>query len=324
MNRRKIGNLEVSAVGYGCMGLSQGFGPETEDGKAVRLLQKAYETGYTFFDTAEAYGNGKNEELVHKALHAVRNQIEIATKLVLPEIPISNLQKEIESHLDASLKRLDTDRIDLYYLHYIPAWLDVEETAGCMGRMLQKGKIRGWGLCQCSEQELRLSHAVTPLTAIQGEFSMMARMFEKDVLPACEELGIGFVAFSPLAKGFLSGETKADAEYTGFDFRRVLTRFSRENVLANQPLVDLLQHFAAQKEVSMAQLSLAWILHKSPSLVPIPGARSEKRIKENHAAAQVTFTEAEFNALEAELAKIEIHGDRSIADLAKIYEIDNK
>lgn len=199
MDRRKIGNLEVSAVGYGCMGLSQGFGPETEDGEAVRLLQKAYETGYTFFDTAEAYGNGKNEEL-----------------------------------------------------------------------------------------------------------------------------GIGFVAFSPLAKGFLTGEIKADAEYTGFDFRRVLTRFSRENVLANQPLVDLLQYFAVQKEVSIAQLSLAWILHKSPSLVPIPGARSEKRIKENHAAGQVTFTEAEFDALEAELAKIEIHGDRSIADLAKIYEIDNK
>lgn len=324
MERRKLGDLEVSAVGYGCMGLSQGFGPETEDREAVRLIQKSYEMGYTFFDTAEAYGNGKNEELVSKALHAVRNKVEIATKIVLPQAPVSNLQREIEAHLDISLKHLDTDRIDLYYLHYIPDWLDVEETAACIGKMMQKGKIRGWGLCQCSEQQLRSAHAIAPLTAVQGEFSIMARMFEKDVLPACEELGIGFVAFSPLAKGFLSGETKADAEYPGFDFRRVLTRFSRENVLANLPLVDLLQRFAAEKEVSPAQLSLAWILHKSPSLVPIPGARSEKRIKENYDAGQISFTKAEFAALEAELVKIEIHGDRSVADLAKMYEIDNK
>lgn len=319
MKKRFLGksNMEVSAVGYGCMGLSHGYGEVPEETEAVRLIRKAYELGCTFFDTAEAYGASHNEKVVGNGIKPFRDKIVLATKLHLNR-SMGDTETVIRSHLEESMKRLGTDYIDLYYQHRIEDDDAVEEVAEVMGKLITEGKIRGWGQSQSTPEQIRRAHAVTPLAAVQSEYSMMERMFEKEVIPTCEELGIGFVSFSPLASGFLSGKYTVDTSYSGDDVRRVITRFARENIAANQPLLDLLQHFADAKGATPAQISLAWMLHKKPFLVPIPGMRRDERIIENLGAAAVELTDGEFAQIEAELAKIEIHGNRTDADIAKL------
>ncbi len=326
MKKRKIGaaGLEVSAVGYGCMGLSHGYGETPEKDEAIALMRNAYELGCNFFDTAEAYGAGENEKLVGEGIAPIRQNLILATKFrIYPDEEVSTmpqLMKAVESHLDASLKRLKTDYVDLYYQHRVSKQIPVEAIAWCMGELIKKGKIRGWGQSQSTAEQIRLAHAVTPMTAVQSEYSMMERTFEKEVIPACGELGIGFVPFSPLGSGFLSGKYTPAQEYKGDDVRRVITRFEKENMVANQPLLDLLHLFAQEKNATPAQISLAWMLHKYKFLVPIPGSRKPERIAENLHAADLELTPEEFNRIEAELANIEIHGNRTDEDIARLYQ----
>ncbi len=322
MQKRKLRNLEVSAVGFGCMGFSHGYGPGPGDDEAIQLMRKAFELGCTFYDTAESYGAGANERLAGRALAPIRNQVAIATKFLMREaLPGVELRKEIRARLEASLARLGTDHVELYYQHRVPESIPIEEVAGVMGELIAEGKILGWGQSQASEEQIRRAHAVTPLSAIQSEYSMMERMFEKDVIPACGELGIGFVPFSPLASGFLSGKVTARDTYTGDDVRRVITRFQADNICANQPLLDLLAEIAKEKGATPAQISLAWMLHKKDFIVPIPGMRKMERIRENLGAADVLLTAVEFERIESALAKIEIHGNRTDEDIAKLRNI---
>lgn len=325
MKTRKLRDVEVSAVGYGIMGFSHGYGSRPSREEAIRLIRLSYDLGCTFFDTAEGYGNGENEELLGEAVRSFRGKTVIATKFN-PIRSGTNLSKgtpmqQIEQRLDASLKRLGMDYVDIYYLHRITDDISVEEIAGVMGRFIEKGKIRGWGLSQADAEQIYRANAVTPLSAIQNEYSMMERMYEKEVIPACRELGIGFVPFSPMASGFLSGKYNKDTVYAGDDVRRVITRFERENVVANQPLLDMLNEFAERKKATPAQISLAWMLHKEDFIVPIPGMRKEERVKENLGAADVELTDAEYLQLEAELGKIEIHGNRTDEDIARLREV---
>ncbi len=323
MQKRKIGvaGLEVSAIGYGCMGLNHGYGPVPTKKESLRLLRDAVDMGYTFFDTAEEYGAGKNEELVGEALEAVRDQVVIATKFGGNTVregkvyPIELSPAEIRQRLEASLRRLRTDRIDLYYQHRVSKSYPVEEIADLMGELIREGKILGWGVSQATEDEVRRGHAQTPLTAVQSEYSMMERMFEKDVIPACEELEIGFVPFSPLAGGFLSATVNSGDVFTGDDVRRTITRYREDNLQANRPLAEFLIKFAEEKGATPAQISLAWMLHKKPFIVPIPGTKSRDRMSENIGAAAVSLTDGEFERLETELSKIKIHGNRTDKDI---------
>lgn len=323
MKTRKLRGLEVSAIGYGCMGLSHGYGAVPEHDEAIRLIRKAYELGCTFFDTAEVYGAGSNEVLVGEAIKPFRNNVILATKLHLDgEYTEEQVNDLLRSHLNASMERLDTDYVDLYYLHRMPKLYPIEYIAKAMGNLIDEGRIKGWGLSQCSEDELRRANAVTPVTAVQCEYSIMERMFEKTIIPVCEELGIGFVSFSPLASGFLSGKYNADTVYKGDDVRRVITRFSKENVERNQPLLTLLNQYAEEKGATPAQISLAWMLHKKDFIVPIPGMRKDTRIIENLGAAEVELSDAEFDRIEAELKKITIYGNRTDEDIAKLKTMD--
>jgi aryl-alcohol dehydrogenase-like predicted oxidoreductase len=325
MKTRKLRNLEVSAVGLGCMGFSHGYGLASDKNEAIELIRKAYELGCNFFDTAEGYAAGSNEELVGEALKPIRNNIVLSTKFRISNSEAGSREKMLESvkkHLEASLKRLKTDHVELYYQHRINKDIPVEEIAYCMACLIKEGKIIGWGQSQSTEEEIRRAHIVTPLTAIQSEYSIMERMFEKDVIPICRELGIGFVPFSPLASGFLSGKYNADTKYEGDDVRRVITRFNKENVMANQPLLDLLKKYAEQKKATPAQISLAWMLHKEDFIVPIPGSRKVERIQENLGAADVELTSDEYSQIELELSKIEIHGNRTDDDIAKLKELN--
>jgi len=320
MKSRKLGNLEVSSVGYGCMGLSGGYGDTPTKEEAVKTIRAAYDMGCTLFNTAEFYVmDTVNEELVGEALKDIRSKTAISTKFLITEKPEDkSIEQVLRSRLEASLKRLDTDHIDLYTQARVNKDIPLEDLAHCMGKFIEEGKILGWGLSQATAQQIKKSHAVTPLTAIESEYSMMERTFEKEVIPFCEENNIGFLAFSPLANGFLSGKIDANTEYEGVDARKVITRFDKENIIANQPLVSLLNKFAEEKEATPAQISLAWILHKKDFIVPIPGSRKLHRIEENLGAADVSLTDEEFNQLETELSKIEIHGDRKDEDLEKL------
>jgi aryl-alcohol dehydrogenase-like predicted oxidoreductase len=322
MQKRKLGNggFEVSAVGLGCMGFSHGYGPGPSENDSIDLMRKAFDFGCTFFDTAESYAAGENERLVGRALAPIRNEVVLATKFHMAgHISRAQLGKEVRERLDASLTRLGTDHVELYYQHRVPDSIPVGDVASVMGELIAEGKILGWGQSQSTEDQIRNAHAIAPLTAIQSEYSMMERMFERDVIPACEELGIGFVPFSPLASGFLSGKVTANETFIGDDVRRVITRFDKDNIRSNQPLLDLLRTFARDKGATPAQISLAWMLHKKHFIVPIPGMRSVERIQENLGAADVELTEQEFERIEAELAKIEIHGNRTDEDIAKLY-----
>lgn len=321
MKSRFLRNLKVSAIGYGCMGLSHGYGAVPERSESIKLIQSAYEMGCTFYDTAEAYGAGDNEHLVGEAIKPFRKQVVLATKLHLNKKD-GDTATVVRTHLEASLKRLGTDYVDLYYQHRIDDDDKVEEVAEVMGKLIKEGKIIGWGQSQATAHQIRRANAITPLTAIQSEFSMMERMFEKDVIPACEELGIGFVPFSPLASGFLSGKYTKNQIYSGDDVRRVITRFAPENMERNQPLLDLLNVMAQKKSATPAQISLAWMLHKKSFIVPIPGMRRVERMKENFGATNVTLTTEEYEQLEAELAKITLYGNRTDLDIAKLRNMD--
>ena len=324
MQARILGKngLAVSAIGMGCMGFSHGYGAVPPEAESIRLMRRAFELGCTFYDTAEVYGPYVNEELTGKAVAPFRKEIVLATKFSPFPLPGQDADKlsraGVRHALEDSLRRLGTDYIDLYYLHRVPCDCPLEDVAGWMGEFIREGLVRGWGLSQPSEDQVRRAHAVTPLAAIQSEYSMMERMFEKDVIPACEELGIGFVPFSPLASGFLSGKYGQDSRYEGDDVRRVITRFAKENVKANQPLLDLLHEYAEAKKATPAQISLSWMLRKKDFIVPIPGMRKEERIVENLGAVDVSLSDDEFAALERALGAIAIHGNRTDEDIARL------
>ena len=327
MQTRKLGTLEVSSIGMGCMGFTPGYGACPDEKESIRLIRKAFDLGCTFFDTAEIYSAYGNELLVGKALNPIRDKVVLSSKVHPAILPGQNFpegkmsRRGIFSALDGSLRRLQTDHLDLYYVHRVPEATDVEELAHVFGELIQDGKILGWGVSEATVEQIRKANAVTPLTAVQSEYSMMARQWEKDVIPLCAELGIGFVAYSPMASGFLSGKYTVDTEYKGDDVRRVITRFSKKNVMANQPLLDLLFKYAAEKHATPAQISLAWLMHRGDFIVPIPGMRRDERIKENLGAADVILTDEEFARLETELDKIIIHGDRKDEDIAKLGTI---
>lgn len=320
MKTRRLRDLDVSAIGFGCMGFSHGYGALPERNESVRLIRYAYDRGYTHFDTAEGYGAGDNERLVGEAIAPIRQRVTIATKMRVGAAGSGNsIEKQVRQHLDASLQRLGTDRVELYYQHRQTPGVPVEEVAEAMGKLIADGKVLGWGLSQADANLIRRAHSVTPLTAVQNEYSMMERMYERDVLPTCAELKIGFVPFSPLASGFLSGKVSPETKYSGDDVRRVITRFAEENVRANLPLIDMLQKSAKERNATPAQISLAWMLAKEPFIVPIPGSRKTERIDENAAAAEIELSEDEMAALEAALKRIPIHGNRTDEDIMKLY-----
>ena len=309
----------MSAVGLGCMGFSHGYGAVPEDDEAVRLIRDAFDLGCTFFDTAESYGDGANEVLVGRALAPIRDQVVLATKFMIRQaFSAAELRGEIRGRLDGSLRRLGTDHVELYYQHRVAPSIPLEDVATVMGELITEGKIGGWGQSQATAAQLRQAHAVTPLTAIQSEYSMMERMFEADVMPDCADLGIGFVAFSPLASGFLSGAVKEGDTYAGDDVRRAITRFQPDNVRANQPLLDTVTRFADEKGATPAQISLAWMLHNYDFVVPIPGSRRRSRIAENLGAADVELSQSELAEIETALAKLTVHGNRTDEDIARM------
>ena len=328
MKTRKLRDIEVSAVGMGCMGFSHGYGALPPKEESIRLIRKAYDLGCTLFDTAEGYGPFVNEELVGEAVKPFRKKIVLTTKFSPFLFPNqkdwadSKLSKKaIRNALEDSLKRLQTDYVDIYYEHRVPVDSNVEEVAEIMGELISEGKIKGWGQSQSNVEQIRKAHAVTPLSAIQSEYSMMERMFERDVIPLCRELNIGFVAFSPMASGFLSGKYNKDTQYKGDDVRLAITRFKPENVEKNQPLLDMLYDFASSKKCTPAQISLAWMLHKNDFVVPIPGMRKDERIIENLGSADVKLTDEEFSAIENELSKIEIFGNRTDEDIQRMGHV---
>lgn len=332
MKKRQLGKsgLKVSAIGMGCMGFSHGYGAVPSEGESIRLMRKAYdEYGCTLFDTAEVYATYANEELVGKALKPIRDNVILTTKFMpvsLPgqEIPEGKLsRKGLRNALESSLKRLQTEYIDLYYEHRVPENSDPAEVAFWMGELIQEGKIRAWGQSEPTAEQIRIAHAVTPLAAVQNEYSLMQRRPEQEVLATCEELGIGFEAYSPMGGGFLSGKYDKDTKFTGDDVRRVITRYNRENMEANQPLLDLLRAYAAEKQATPAQLALAWLLHKKDFIVPIPGMRKDERLAENFGAADVALSPEELAGIDKALGKIAIHGDRKDSDIVKLGTVQS-
>ena len=329
MKTRKLRALEVSAVGMGCMGFTHGYGACPTEAESIRLMRSAYEDyGCTFFDTAEIYSYGENEILVGKALKPIRDKIILATKFMpeifLPgqEIPEGKTSRRgLRNAVEDSLKRLQTDYIDLYYEHRVPPNRDAAEVAEWMGELIKEGKIRTWGVSEATPEQIKRAHAVTPITAVESEYSIMERKQEAEVLPLCKELNIGFVAYSPMAGGFLSGKYTSQTKFEGDDVRRVITRFYPENMDANQALLDLIKKFAADKNVTPAQISLAWMMCKNDFVVPIPGMRRDERLKENFGAADVTLSAEELAALEVALSKIKIYGDRKDTDIHKLGSV---
>jgi len=324
MKKRMLRDLEVSAIGMGCMGFTHAYGEGPTEAEGIRLVHKAFEMGCTFFDTAEMYSYFKNEEFVGKALKELpRDKVIISDKfwpLPLPgqDMPEGKLSEAgIRKDIEGSLRRLQTDYIDLYMEHQMDEGTE-EQVAEVMGKLIREGKIQAWGQSSATLEQIKKAHAVTPITAIQSEYSMMERKWEKDVLPFCRENNIGFVAFSPMGDGFLSGKYSSDMEFKGNDVRRVITRFNKENMEANAPLLALVRRFAEQKGCTPAQIGLAWVLAGGDFIVPIPGMRKEERIIENLGAADVELTADEYAALNTELAKITIHGNRDGRDIKKL------
>jgi aryl-alcohol dehydrogenase-like predicted oxidoreductase len=316
MKMRKLGKsgLEVSALGLGCMGLSYGYGPATDRGDAIKLIRAAYERGVTFFDTAEAYGPGVNEEVVGEALEPVRDEVVIATKFGfvngVPAQGLDSRPERIRRVADEALKRLRTDRIDLFYQHRVDPNVPMEEVAGTVKALIEAGKVKHFGLSEAGPQSIRRAHAVQPVTALQSEYSMWWREPETEILPLLEELGIGFVPFSPLGKGFLTGRFGADATFGEGDFRSSVPRFSPEALKANQALADLVRDLAAEKGVTPAQIALGWLLAQKPWIVPIPGTTKLYRLEENLGGATVELTAADMTRIEQALATVVVRGDR--------------
>lgn len=316
MQKRKLGQggLEVSAIGLGCMGLSFGYGPAVERADGIALIRSAFDAGVTFFDTAECYGPFVNEELVGEAVAPFRDQIVIATKFGFQDgdskNPVDSRPERIRAVAEASLKRLKTDRIDLFYQHRVDPKVPVEDVAGTVKDLIREGKVKHFGLSEAGAQTIRRAHAVQPVAALQSEYSLWWREPEQSVLPALEELGIGFVPFSPLGKGFLTGAIDASTEFASNDFRQVVPRFSEANRKANAALVDVLGEIAAGKGVTRAQIALAWLLAQMPGIVPIPGTTKQHRLKENVGAAAVELSADNLAAIEAALRHVQIAGER--------------
>ncbi len=323
MKTRKIGHLEVSAVGMGCMGFSHGYGQIPERAYSIEAIRGAYQAGCTFFDTAESYGNvlyyeGHNEEIVGEAVEPFRDKAVIATKLHIHDGELAdgcNLYELVKGHLVKSLRRLRTDYADLYYLHRINEKVALEEVAGVMGRLIEEGLIRGWGLSQVGAGTLARAQAVTPLTAVQNLYNILERDCEKEVFPFCLKHNIGVVPFSPVASGFLSGKIRADTAFEKTDdVRNFVPQLSRENIEGNQPILDILNRYAAEKNATPAQISIAWMLKKYPNAVPIPGSKNKGRILENLGSADVELGDEEFTALQAALDACRVHGHRGIEE----------
>ncbi|WP_124982230.1 aldo/keto reductase [Ralstonia solanacearum] len=320
MQQRKLGStgLEVSAIGLGCMGLSFGYGPATEKAAGIELIRAAFEQGVTFFDTAEAYG-AANEELVGEALAPFRDQVTIATKFGFKDGDttrgLDSRPERIRAVVEQSLKRLRTDRIDLLYQHRVDPNVPIEDVAGTVRDLIREGKVKHFGISEAGAQTIRRAHAVQPVAALQSEYSLWWREPEETVLPTLEALGIGFVPFSPLGKGFLTGAIDDKTTFDQTDFRNIVPRFSEENRKANAGLVDVLGRLAEGKGATRAQIALAWLLARRPWIAPIPGTTKLHRLRENIGAAAVALTPADLSAIEAALAQITIAGSRYPAHL---------
>src|SRR5215469_14654870 len=319
MQKRKLGRsgLEVSALGLGCMGMSFGLGPAVDKQQGISVIRGAVDRGITFFDTAEVYGPFTNEELVGEALGPVREQVVIATKFGFKIDPTTGRQAGLDSrpeHItevaEASLKRLKTDHIDLFYQHRVDPDVPIEDVAGAVKDLIQQGKVKHFGLSEAGVKTIRRAHAVQPVTALQSEYSLWWREPEKETIPTLEELGVGFVPFSPLGKGFLTGAIKEDTKFDKSDFRNVVPRFAPENRKANQAFVDVLADFAQRKKATPAQIALAWILAQKPWMVPIPGTTKLHRLEENIAAAAVELTPHDLRAIDSAASDIKVLGAR--------------
>ena len=319
MQKRKLGKggLEVSAIGLGCMGLSFGYGPAVDKQTGISLIRSAVQRGVTFFDTAEVYGPFTNEELVGEALAPFRDHIVIATKFGFDIDPKTGQQRGLNSrpqHIkevaEASLKRLRTDRIDLLYQHRVDPNVPIEDVAGAVKELMREGKVKHFGLSEAGVQTIRRAHGVQPLTALQSEYSLWWREPENEVLPTLQELGIGFVPYSPLGKGFLTGAIDENTKFDGTDFRNIVPRFTPEARKANQALVDLIGHIAARKKVTRAQIALAWVLAQKPWIVPIPGTTKLDRLAENIGAARVELTPNDLRNIDGAVSGITVHGAR--------------
>jgi aryl-alcohol dehydrogenase-like predicted oxidoreductase len=322
MQKRKLGTsgLEVSAIGFGCMGLNFAYGPGLGKQEAIALIRAAFARGVTFFDTAEAYGPFTNEELVGEALAPMRDEVVIATKFGFKdgnaELGMDSRPQRIRQVAEASLKRLKTDRIDLFYQHRVDPNVPMEGVAGTVKELIREGKVKHFGLSEAGVQSIRRAHAVQPVAALQSEYSLWWRQPEAEVLPTCEELGIGFVAFSPLGKGFLTGKIDENTSFAKDDFRSIVPRFSPEARKANQAFVELLARMATVKQATAAQIALAWLLSRKTWIVPIPGTTKLHRLDENNGAAAVALTAEELRQIEEALAHLKAQGDRYPAHLA--------
>ena len=316
MKKRQLGHsdLEVSALGFGCMGLSYGYGPATDRQEAIKLIRAAHERGVTFFDTAEAYGPGLNEEVVGEALAPVRDQVVIATKFGfkngVPAEGLDSRPERIRQVADAALKRLRTDTIDLFYQHRVDPNVPMEDVAGTVKDLIEAGKVRHFGLSEADVGSIRRAHAVQPGTALQSEYSLWWREPEAEILPLLEGLGIGFVPFSPLGKGFLTGTIDANTTFGDKDFRHIVPRFSPEALKANQRLVELIKDVARDKDVTPAQIAIAWLLAQHPWIVPIPGTTKLHRLEENLGGASVELTCEDRTRIDHAIATVTVHGER--------------
>lgn len=327
MEKRLFGNIEVSAIGLGCMGFTHAYGEGPSEEECIRLVHLAFEQGCNLFDTAEMYSCLKNEEFVGKALKGLpRDKIIISDKFwPTPLKGQEDIKEKLSEEgmrkcLESSLKRLQTDYIDLYILHAMDE-PHLKEVARVCGLFIKEKKIRGWGLSSPTAEQLLLAHNITPVSVVQSEYSMMERKWEKDVIPLCKKLGIGFQAFSPMGNGFLSGKYSSKDTFDKNDLRTVITRFKKENLDKNQPLLELIGKYAKEKNCTNAQIALAWVLKGGNFIVPIPGMRKEERIKENLGAINVKLTDEEYASLNKELDKITIYGNRDSRDIAKLSTV---
>ena len=324
IEKRKLGNngLEVSSLGLGCMGLSFGYGPAIDKQDAIKLIRKAYELGITFFDTAEVYGPFTNEKLLGEAVKPFRDQVVIATKFGFGQGVISNgmdrRPENIRTVAEASLKRLKTECIDLFYQHRVDPNVPIEDVAGTVKDLIKEGKVKYFGLSEAGAEVIRRAHAIQPVTAVQSEYSLWWREPETNIFPTLEELGIGFVPFSPLGKGFLTGAINKNTQFDSTDFRNSVPRFSEENRKANQVLVNLLKSIAIEKEATPAQIALAWLIAQKPWIVPIPGTTKQHRLQENIGMGLIELSAKDVENIEITAAKIKIQGDRYSADSQKI------
>ena len=316
MKYRKLGKsgLEVSAIGLGCMGLSFGYGPATDRREGIKLIRRAYELGVNFFDSAEAYGPFTNEELLGEAVQSFRDKVVLATKFGFKggnsTAGLDSRPENIRAVAEASLKRLKTDRIDLFYQHRVDPNVPMEEVAGTVKELIAEGKVKYFGLSEAGVQSIRRAHAVLPVTALQSEYSLWWREPEKEILPTLEDLGIGFVPFSPLGKGFLTGAINANTQFDKTDFRNVVPRFNEENRKANQIIVDKITAFAKRKNATPAQVALAWVLAQKPWIVPIPGTTKIHRLEENLKAEQITLSKEDLQEIQSAFSQIKIQGER--------------